>query len=316
MQDQVSYSKEPQFTLKQLKFTPDVQSESPMSTPMQLFSCFPTRQNSFLDIDEVPPGIIYPQAFSTYAISTLRYLYQKEESQQKIQFVLSDKEIRDQLKLLLRSTIQLQMRDFAANMSITMLLRTLNQPLSNMQLALKIAAIIHIADKYEPTFTNFTPLIDKITTLFGVQAQRIKPQLILEQHDKILDELNYEVEYITLYEFLTTIIHAGQLQEVYASLSKYLCFLALTDPYSYTYRPSALAAACVSISLEIQQQLPWNSNLSFWTGYTIQDIYPAIEYLKQLWQDSYYLGQNGKPSHLFQVYSHPTKFRVAGIAPK
>ncbi|CAK7275041.1 G2/mitotic-specific cyclin [Sporothrix epigloea] len=106
---------------------------------------------------------------------------------------------------------------------------------------------------------------------------------ILSAERFILGTLDYDLSYPNPMNFLRRVSKADNYDIQTRTVAKYLTEISLLDHRFMSYRPSHVAAAAMFLSRLILDRGEWDATLSFYAGYTEDDIEPVailmVDYL-------------------------------------
>ncbi|CAK7275007.1 G2/mitotic-specific cyclin [Sporothrix epigloea] len=106
---------------------------------------------------------------------------------------------------------------------------------------------------------------------------------ILSAERFMLGTLNYDLSYPNPMNFLRRISKADNYDIQTRTIAKYLTEISLLDHRFMSYRPSHVAAAAMFLSRLILDRGEWDATLSFYAGYTEDEIEPVailmVDYL-------------------------------------
>ncbi|KAI4598348.1 G2/mitotic-specific cyclin [Pestalotiopsis sp. 9143b] len=127
-----------------------------------------------------------------------------------------------------------------------------------------------IASKYEevlsPHVANFVHVADD-----GFSEQEI-----LSAERFVLSTLDFNLSYPNPMNFLRRISKADNYDIQSRTIGKYLMEISLVDHRFMSYRSSHIAAAAMYLSRLILDRGPWDETLSYYAGYTEDEIEPVV----------------------------------------
>ncbi|ETS87367.1 G2/mitotic-specific cyclin-B [Pestalotiopsis fici W106-1] len=127
-----------------------------------------------------------------------------------------------------------------------------------------------IASKYEevlsPHVANFVHVADD-----GFSEQEI-----LSAERFVLSTLDFNLSYPNPMNFLRRISKADNYDIQSRTIGKYLMEISLVDHRFMAYRSSHIAAAAMYLSRMILDRGPWDETLSYYAGYTEEEIEPVF----------------------------------------
>lgn len=119
-----------------------------------------------------------------------------------------------------------------------------------------------LASKYEeiyfPEVRDFVYITDRAYTR----------QQILQMESLILNTLGFELTVPTAIVFTKRFLKAGSATSTTKALATYFCERTLQEYSMLKYMPSTIAASCVCLALQTNNQESWNSTLERYTEYS------------------------------------------------
>mmetsp|Transcript_36896 Transcript_36896/g.59690 ORF Transcript_36896/g.59690 Transcript_36896/m.59690 type:complete len:395 (+) Transcript_36896:91-1275(+) len=162
-----------------------------------------------------------------------------------------------------------------------------------------------IAAKYEEIYA---PQVDEFVYISDNTYGR---EEVLYMETDILNQLNWEVAAATPKAFLKRFNKAAHADPVTAMLAQYIAELALQEYSFLKYLPSNIAAASLSIALQVMHLPSWTPTLRHYTGYSESDLEESVSVIFPYYRDS----SKSPLQAVREKYSHSKFLRVSHIQP-
>ena len=133
-----------------------------------------------------------------------------------------------------------------------------------------------LASKYEeiyfPEVRDFVYITDRAYTRHQ----------ILQMESLVLNTLGFELTVPTTIVFAKRFLKAGGASDTTKNLGLYFCERTLQEYTMLKYKPSTIAAACVSLALKANNQPHWTPTLKSYTNYAQADLEPCMKEIRSM----------------------------------
>lgn len=164
-----------------------------------------------------------------------------------------------------------------------------------------VAALL-VASKYEDTYPPH------LKHLCALTEDAYTKEQVIDMEQLLLSTLDFDLGCPLSLHFLRRGSRAAYSDCYIHGLSKYLLELALPHASMMSFLPSKQAAASLHVSREVFKLADgWNPTIQFYTGYSLDDIMPCVDALKQLLKES-----NSSPFQVVQKkWAHSRNFKIS-----
>lgn len=246
-----------------------------------------------------------PQFVSEYIMDIMNFLKQKEiEVRIPSDYCTKQKDIlpahRDQImRYIAELYVQLKLLTETFFLAVNIVDQVLaTGPLLKKKLQIVALTAVLIASKYEETYA--TPISDLRT----ISSNQFTDQDILRMERLILNRINFNLCSPAPIHFLRRYSKAGHSDGITHTIAKYIAETSCLSYDLLPYLPSEIAASCVYLSRRIKQVAPdWNSNLEYYSGYKLEQLYPCINALVRVLKTESTRRGTARASAISQKYS-------------
>ncbi|XP_078111246.1 G2/mitotic-specific cyclin-B2-like isoform X2 [Sander vitreus] len=229
------------------------------------------------DVDEQDSDL--PQLCSEYVKDIYNYLHVLEVQQAVRANYMQGYEITERMRALLVDWLvqvhsRFQLLQETLYLTVAVLDRFLQvQPVSRRKLQLVGVTAMLVACKYEEMYAPEVGDFAYITDNAFTKAQ------ILEMEQLVLRTLNFELGRPLPLHFLRRASKVANSDVERHTLAKYLMELTLVDYSMVHYRPSEIAAAALSLSQLLLEELPWSPTQQHYSTYDAAHLKPIMQHI-------------------------------------
>ncbi|XP_031179553.1 G2/mitotic-specific cyclin-B2-like isoform X2 [Sander lucioperca] len=229
------------------------------------------------DVDEQDSDL--PQLCSEYVKDIYNYLHVLEVQQAVRANYMQGYEITERMRALLIDWLvqvhsRFQLLQETLYLTVAVLDRFLQvQPVSRRKLQLVGVTAMLVACKYEEMYAPEVGDFAYITDNAFTKAQ------ILEMEQLVLRTLNFELGRPLPLHFLRRASKVANSDVERHTLAKYLMELTLVDYSMVHYRPSEIAAAALSLSQLLLEELPWSPTQQHYSTYDTAHLKPIMQHI-------------------------------------
>ncbi|XP_031179495.1 G2/mitotic-specific cyclin-B2-like isoform X2 [Sander lucioperca] len=229
------------------------------------------------DVDEQDSDL--PQLCSEYVKDIYNYLHVLEVQQAVRANYMQGYEITERMRALLIDWLvqvhsRFQLLQETLYLTVAVLDRFLQvQPVSRRKLQLVGVTAMLVACKYEEMYAPEVGDFAYITDNAFTKAQ------ILEMEQLVLRTLNFELGRPLPLHFLRRASKVANSDVERHTLAKYLMELTLVDYSMVHYRPSEIAAAALSLSQLLLEELPWSPTQQHYSTYDAAHLKPIMQHI-------------------------------------
>ncbi|TNJ26260.1 Cyclin A [Giardia muris] len=217
---------------------------------------------------------------------------------------------------LLRCANQLSMCETAIYLAADMVHRVLSRIQVRQYAPYLLASALFVSQKLEPSKRSIAHATRFVRKLFGRDNEKTHREALFHNELALLQCLDYRMEAITPYSFLTVFCSVADFGSRETKLVHYLTQIAIITWDSYRFYPSMITAAAVLLVREtFNYPCLWSAALVYHTGYLREDLLEARQFLLESWWKMYSAGERQPPPAVYAKFVSSEFDSVAEIKP-